>query len=219
MKAWWFNLKQNNNSMNGKWTSVNTKFFFALFTLIHLDFFLLILVRRHQFWESLWTDLKQIWRKYLLTIRRPWRTWIIWPKRPKTYKRSPLTNSGGFWTLKIQTPEVSRAHGHTGLNSTRAWRVRSVCRSSPVGAADSIREYYRESGGQELRVNRAVSDSRSTVNESAWLRKAAEAKLDATEREFNLKHQLHIQRLDKIKSELDSSDLSRLSRQVNKWRF
>ncbi|KAL0195787.1 hypothetical protein M9458_009359, partial [Cirrhinus mrigala] len=49
------------------------------------------------------------------------------------------------------------------------------------------------------------------VKESAQIRKAAEAKLGSTEKEFNLKHQLHIQRLDKIGSELDSADLSRLS--------
>lgn len=71
----------------------------------------------------------------------------------------------------------------------------------------------------EFRVNQAVSNPGSTVKESARLRKAAEAKLDATEREFNLKHQLHIQRLDNIGSELDSSDLSRLSRQVTETTF
>lgn len=100
------------------------------------------------------------------------------------------------------------------ISSDKQRRVLNIKNSDARGAADSIREYYRESGGAELRVDRAVSDSRSTVNESAWLRKAAEAKLDATEREFNLKHQLHIQRLDKIGSELNSSDLPRLSRQV-----
>uniref|UniRef100_A0A673N779 Laminin subunit beta-1-like n=1 Tax=Sinocyclocheilus rhinocerous TaxID=307959 RepID=A0A673N779_9TELE len=76
-------------------------------------------------------------------------------------------------------------------------------------------EYYRESGEAEFRVNQAVSDPESTVKESAQIRKAAEAKLDSTEKEFNLKHQLHLQRLDKIGSELDSADLSRLSHQVS----
>lgn len=71
----------------------------------------------------------------------------------------------------------------------------------------------------EYRVNQAVSEPGSTVKESAWLRKATEAKLDASEKEFNLKHQLHIQRLDNIGSELDSSDLSRLSRQVTENTF
>lgn len=71
----------------------------------------------------------------------------------------------------------------------------------------------------EFRVNQAVSEPGSAVKESAWLRKAAEAKLDSTEKEFNLKHQLHIQRLEKIGSELDSTDLSRLSRQVTKTTF
>uniref|UniRef100_A0A8C1ZMK2 Laminin, beta 1b n=1 Tax=Cyprinus carpio TaxID=7962 RepID=A0A8C1ZMK2_CYPCA len=65
-------------------------------------------------------------------------------------------------------------------------------------ALDSIRGYYKESGEAELRINRAVSDPKSMVKESALIRKAAEAKLDSTEKEFNLKHQLHIQRLDKI---------------------
>lgn len=54
------------------------------------------------------------------------------------------------------------------------------------------------------------------MKESAQIRKAAEVKLDSTEKEFNLKHQLHIQRLGKIGSELDSAELSRLSHQVIK---
>ncbi|XP_067248417.1 laminin subunit beta-1b isoform X1 [Chanodichthys erythropterus] len=100
------------------------------------------------------------------------------------------------------------------ISSDKQQQVLNIKHSDPRGAADGIREYYRESGVAEYRVNQAVSEPGSTVKESALLRKATEAKLDATEKEFNLKHQLHIQRLDNIGSELDSSDLSRLSRQV-----
>uniref|UniRef100_A0A673NAS1 Laminin subunit beta-1-like n=1 Tax=Sinocyclocheilus rhinocerous TaxID=307959 RepID=A0A673NAS1_9TELE len=83
-------------------------------------------------------------------------------------------------------------------------KLREAREQHNLRAADSIREYYRESGEAEFRVNQAVSDPESTVKESAQIRKAAEAKLDSTEKEFNLKHQLHLQRLDKIGSELDS---------------
>uniref|UniRef100_A0A671S514 Laminin subunit beta-1-like n=1 Tax=Sinocyclocheilus anshuiensis TaxID=1608454 RepID=A0A671S514_9TELE len=100
------------------------------------------------------------------------------------------------------------------ISSDKQQQVLNIKHSDPRGAADSIREYYRESGEAEFRVNQAVSDPESTVKESAQIRKAAEAKLDSTEKEFNLKHQLHLQRLDKIGSELDSADLSRLSHQV-----
>lgn len=63
-------------------------------------------------------------------------------------------------------------------------------------------------------ASQATSDPDSIVKHSAQLRGAAKAKLDATEKEFNLKHQLHVQRMDKITSDLDSKDLSELSRQV-----
>ncbi|XP_016143426.1 laminin subunit beta-1b [Sinocyclocheilus grahami] len=100
------------------------------------------------------------------------------------------------------------------ISSDKQQQVLNIKHSDPRGAADSVKEYYRESGEAEFRVNQAVSDPESTVKESAQIRKAAEAKLDSTEKEFNLKHQLHLQRLDKIGSELDSADLSRLSHQV-----
>uniref|UniRef100_A0A8C2GDQ8 Laminin, beta 1b n=1 Tax=Cyprinus carpio TaxID=7962 RepID=A0A8C2GDQ8_CYPCA len=100
------------------------------------------------------------------------------------------------------------------ISSDKQQHVLNIKHSDPRGAADSIREYYKESGEAEFRVNKAVSGPESTVKESAQIRKAAEAKLDSTEKEFNLKHQLHLQRLDKIGSELDSTDLSRLSHQV-----
>uniref|UniRef100_A0A8C1KQY7 Laminin, beta 1b n=1 Tax=Cyprinus carpio TaxID=7962 RepID=A0A8C1KQY7_CYPCA len=103
------------------------------------------------------------------------------------------------------------------ISSDKQQHVLNIKHSDPRGAADSIREYYKESGEAEFRVNKAVSGPESTVKESAQIRKAAEAKLDSTEKEFNLKHQLHLQRLDKIGSELDSTDLSRLSHQVTSY--
>lgn len=80
---------------------------------------------------------------------------------------------------------------------------------------DSIRDYYRESSEAHFIASHAASDPDSIVKTSAQLRGAAKARLDATEKEFNLKHQLHVQRMDKIKSDLDSKDLSELSRQVS----
>ncbi|KAI7792021.1 laminin subunit beta-1b [Triplophysa rosa] len=93
-------------------------------------------------------------------------------------------------------------------------QVLNIKHSDPRGAMDSIREYYRESSGANFIASQAASDPDSIVQQSAQLRGAANARLDATKKEFNLKHQLHVQRMDKITSDLDSKDLSELSQQV-----
>ncbi|XP_059361476.1 laminin subunit beta-1b isoform X2 [Carassius carassius] len=103
------------------------------------------------------------------------------------------------------------------ISSDKQQQVLSIKHSDPRGAADSIREYNKESGEAEFRVNKAVSDPKSTVEESAHIRKAAETKLESKEEEFNLTHQLHLQRLEKIGAEMDSIDLSQLSHRLCGW--
>lgn len=93
-------------------------------------------------------------------------------------------------------------------------QVLNIKHSDPKGAMDSILEYYRKSSEANDQVNQATTDPDSPVKTSAQLRGAAKAKLDATEKEFQIKHQLHVQKLEKITSELDSKDLSELSQQV-----
>ncbi|XP_051976641.1 laminin subunit beta-1b isoform X1 [Xyrauchen texanus] len=93
-------------------------------------------------------------------------------------------------------------------------QVLNIKNSDLRGAMDSIKKYYGESAEAESHTSQAVTDSDSTVKQSARTRGAAEAKLDTTENEFNLKHQMHGQSLDKITSELNSKDLSELSHQV-----
>lgn len=97
------------------------------------------------------------------------------------------------------------------ITSDKQQQVLNIKHSDPRGAVDSIRDYYRESAEADFRVSQAISEP---VRQSALLRKDAEAKLERTENEFNLKHQLYTQRLSKIETELNSTDLSRLSRQV-----
>lgn len=84
---------------------------------------------------------------------------------------------------------------------------------------DSIREYNEESSEANSIASKAASDPDSIVKQSAQLRGSANARLDASEKEFNLKHQLHVQRMDKITSDLDSTDLSKLSQQVSQYDF
>ncbi|XP_051974136.1 laminin subunit beta-1-like isoform X2 [Xyrauchen texanus] len=113
--------------------------------------------------------------------------------------------------LNSLTEEVQNLQ-KTSVDKQR--QVLHIKHSDLRGALDGIREYYRESAEAEFQTGQAVTDPDSTVKQSARTREAAEAKLDTTEKEFNPKHQLHGQRLDKITYVLNSKDLSELSHQV-----
>ncbi|XP_026065723.1 laminin subunit beta-1-like isoform X1 [Carassius auratus] len=120
-------------------------------------------------------------------------------------------NQHALESLKNLTEEAQNLQE---ISSDKQQQILNIKHSDPRGAADSIREYNKESGEAEFRVNKAVSDPKSTVKESAQIRKAAETKLESKEEEFNRTHQLHLQRLDKIGSEMDSTDLSQLSHRL-----
>ncbi|TRY54787.1 hypothetical protein DNTS_001759 [Danionella cerebrum] len=111
----------------------------------------------------------------------------------------------GLRNLSTQTQNLHKISSH------KQQQVLKTKHSDPRGAIDSIREYYRESTEAEHQATRAISEP---FTESVQLWTEADDKLKRTEREFTLKHQLYLQRLEKIQADLDSTDLSRLSRQV-----
>lgn len=85
-----------------------------------------------------------------------------------------------------------------------------------TGAADSIQEYYKQSVEAESRVNQATTDMHSPVEQSAGLRQATQAKLDAIKGEFELRQRLDSEILNTLKEELEQDDLSQLSQQVSR---
>uniref|UniRef100_A0A4W4ER31 Laminin subunit beta-1-like n=1 Tax=Electrophorus electricus TaxID=8005 RepID=A0A4W4ER31_ELEEL len=82
------------------------------------------------------------------------------------------------------------------------------------GAADSIWQYHQQSLEAEGQVNQATSDPQSPMEQSAGLRQASEAMLNAIQGGYELRLQLQAERLDKMNRDLDQDDLSQLSHQV-----
>lgn len=68
----------------------------------------------------------------------------------------------------------------------------------------------------ESQVNQATTDTHGPVEQSAGLRQATQAKLDAVKGEFDLKQRLDSEMLNTLNQELAHDDLSQLSQQVNK---
>lgn len=66
----------------------------------------------------------------------------------------------------------------------------------------------------ERQVNQATTDVHSPVEQSAGLRQATEAKLDAVKGEFELSQRLDSEILNVLNQELEQDDLSELSQQV-----
>ncbi|KAK3517857.1 hypothetical protein QTP70_021002 [Hemibagrus guttatus] len=98
------------------------------------------------------------------------------------------------------------------INNTQQ-QVLRIKHSDPVGAVDSIREYYQQSSEAESQVNRATTDAHSPVEQSAGLRQATETKIDAVKGEFDLRQRLDSEILKTLNQELEQNDLSQLSQQ------
>ncbi|KAI5617765.1 laminin, beta 1b precursor, partial [Silurus asotus] len=104
------------------------------------------------------------------------------------------------------------------FNNTQQ-KVLNIKHSDPVGAVDSIREYYQETVEAESQVNRTTTGSHSHLEQSAGRRKATEVRLKAEEGEFDQKQRLNTQILNTLNQDLEQDDLSQLSEKVcgGKW--
>ncbi|KAF4079579.1 hypothetical protein AMELA_G00179560 [Ameiurus melas] len=111
-------------------------------------------------------------------------------------------------SLSLETQKQQQS-----FNTTQQ-QVLNIKHSDPVGAVDSIKEYYQQSVEAESRVNQATTDTHSPVEQSAGLRQATEAKLDTVKGEFELKQRLDSEILNTLNKELEQNDLPQLSQQV-----
>lgn len=82
------------------------------------------------------------------------------------------------------------------------------------GAMDTISEAHQQSMMSELRANISTSDPGSTLEQSATTRKTTEGSLANSQKDFDLKHERNMKKLDKLSTNLDQLDLSPLSEQV-----
>lgn len=78
------------------------------------------------------------------------------------------------------------------------------------GATASVSKYFLQSQEAAARANASMT----AVTSSAHLREETEEKMNDTRREFENQHDRHAQRLDALAAELQTLDLSTLSRQV-----
>lgn len=84
-----------------------------------------------------------------------------------------------------------------------------------TGAVDSIRDYYHQSAEAKNQVNTATTGTHSPVEQSAGLRQATEARMDAVKGDFELKQRVGSELLKTLNQELEQEDLSQLSQKVN----
>uniref|UniRef100_A0A8C8CHH6 Laminin, beta 1b n=1 Tax=Oncorhynchus tshawytscha TaxID=74940 RepID=A0A8C8CHH6_ONCTS len=111
-------------------------------------------------------------------------------------------------TLREQAQELERTVKDIGD------RIKTVKNSNIEGAMDTITDAHLESKRAEIRVNQTTSYPDNTLEQSATLRREAEARLSQNQAEFDLRQQKHTERLERLTMELETLDLSELSKQT-----
>ncbi|XP_068168110.1 laminin subunit beta-1a [Antennarius striatus] len=92
--------------------------------------------------------------------------------------------------------------------------VEYIKNSDIRGATDSVNKYYLQSQAAEAQANASTVEPGSPVETSSALRQLTEDKMNQTTEEFVTRHTEHAQRLDDLAGELQTLDLSELSRQT-----
>ncbi|XP_029616713.1 laminin subunit beta-1 [Salmo trutta] len=92
--------------------------------------------------------------------------------------------------------------------------IKTVKNSNIEGAMDTITKAHLESKKAEIRANQTTSYPDNTLEQSATLRREAEARLSQNQAEFDLRQQKHTERLERLATELNTLDLSELSKQT-----
>uniref|UniRef100_A0A8C7DWD0 Laminin subunit beta 1 n=1 Tax=Oncorhynchus kisutch TaxID=8019 RepID=A0A8C7DWD0_ONCKI len=111
-------------------------------------------------------------------------------------------------TLREQAQELERTVKDIGD------RIKTVKNSNIEGAMDTITDAHLESKKAEIRVNQTTSYPDNTLEQSATLRREAEARLNQNQAEFDLRQQKRTERLERLTMELETLDLSELSKQT-----
>uniref|UniRef100_A0A3Q3AW65 Laminin, beta 1a n=1 Tax=Kryptolebias marmoratus TaxID=37003 RepID=A0A3Q3AW65_KRYMA len=93
-------------------------------------------------------------------------------------------------------------------------QVEFIKNSDIRGATESITKYFQQSQAAEVRANTSTIGTGSPVETSAALRHLTEDKLNQTAEEFLQRHSKHAQRLDTLAGELQTLDLSVISRKT-----
>uniref|UniRef100_A0A8C8CL38 Laminin subunit beta-1-like n=1 Tax=Oncorhynchus tshawytscha TaxID=74940 RepID=A0A8C8CL38_ONCTS len=86
--------------------------------------------------------------------------------------------------------------------------------TNTCASMDTITDAHLESKRAEIRVNQTTSYPDNTLEQSATLRREAEARLSQNQAEFDLRQQKHTERLERLTMELETLDLSELSKQT-----
>ncbi|KAJ8006675.1 hypothetical protein DPEC_G00109690 [Dallia pectoralis] len=111
-------------------------------------------------------------------------------------------------TLREEAQDLERAVRDMTVH------IETVKNSNTEGALDTITEAHLKSKTAEIRANQSTNYHDNTLEQSATHRRAAEDILTRNQLEFNLKKQKHAKRLERLATELNSTDLSKLSEQM-----